>query len=158
MPGWVVVRVLGAGAMSEDVAAVAGARVVRLRALAWQVFVPTAVFGMGAGAAVPMYPLRALELGAGAGVAGIVVALSGFGQILADLPAGQLIARIGDRRSVAAASVCGALGVLLAIAAPNLGWLAAGMLLTGAASAPWPPVRPGPPAPRCFPCGRRTSA
>ncbi|MFE3983483.1 MFS transporter [Nocardia tengchongensis] len=139
MPGWVVVvvRVLGAGAMSEDVAAVAEARVVRLRALAWQVFVPTAVFGMGAGAAVPMYPLRALELGAGAGVAGIVVALSGFGQILADLPAGQLIARIGERRSVAAASVCGALGVLLAIAAPNLGWLAAGMLLTGAASALW---------------------
>ncbi|MEU1432093.1 MFS transporter [Nocardia sp. NPDC005746] len=113
------------------------APVMRLRALTWQVFVPTAVFGMGGGAAAPMYPLRALELGASAGAAGIVVALSGFGQLLADLPAGQLIARVGERRAVAAASVGGAVGVVLAIVAPNLGWLAAGMLLTGAASALW---------------------
>ncbi|MGW4535519.1 MFS transporter [Nocardia sp. NPDC004340] len=113
------------------------APVVRLRALTWQVFVPTAVLGMGGGAAAPMYPLRALELGASAGAAGIVVALSGFGLLLADLPAGQLIARVGERRAVAAASVGGAVGVLMAIFAPNLGWLAAGMLLTGAASALW---------------------
>ncbi|MEU1209983.1 MFS transporter [Nocardia sp. NPDC005825] len=123
--------------MSGEGAAAVDAPVVRLRALTWQVFVPTAVFGMGGGAAAPMYPLRALELGASAGMAGIVVALSGFGQLLADLPAGQLIARVGERRAVAAASVVGALGVLLAILAPNLGWLAAGMLLTGAASALW---------------------
>lgn len=123
--------------MSREGGVAVDARVVRLRALTWQVFVPTAVFGMGGGAAAPMYPLRALELGAGAGVAGIVVALSGFGQLLADLPAGQLLARVGERRAVAAASVGGAVGVLLAILAPNLGWLAVGMLLTGAASALW---------------------
>ncbi|MGW4356365.1 MFS transporter [Nocardia sp. NPDC004582] len=123
--------------MSGEAVAEVDARVVRLRELTWQVFVPTAVFGMGGGAAAPMYPLRALELGASAGAAGIVVALSGFGQLLADLPAGQLIARVGERRAVAAASVGGAVGVLLAIVAPNLGWLAAGMLLTGAASALW---------------------
>ncbi|MFF0634974.1 MFS transporter [Nocardia sp. NPDC004151] len=123
--------------MSGEGVADLAAPVMRLRALTWQVFVPTAVFGMGGGAAAPMYPLRALELGASAGAAGIVVALSGFGQLLADLPAGQLIARVGERRAVAAASVGGAVGVVLAIVAPNLGWLAAGMLLTGAASALW---------------------
>ncbi|UGT45363.1 MFS transporter [Nocardia yamanashiensis] len=123
------------GGIAES--ACTSARPVRLRGLAWQVFVPTVVFGMGAGAAAPMYPLRALELGATAGPAGLVVALSGFGMILADLPAGQLIARIGERRAIAGSSVCGAIGVLLAIFAPNLGVLAVGILCTGAAAALW---------------------
>ncbi|GAB2552873.1 MFS transporter [Nocardia heshunensis] len=125
--------------MSEGIAesVCTSAQPVRLRSLAWQVFVPTAVFGLGAGAAAPMYPLRALELGATAGPAGLIVALSGLGMILADLPAGQLIARIGERQAIAASSVCGALGVLMAIFAPNLGVLAAGMLCTGAAAALW---------------------
>lgn len=105
--------------------------------MAWQVFVPTSVYSLGAGAAAPMYPLRALDLGASVGQAGLVVALSGFGMILADLPAGQVIARIGERRAIAASSVGGAIGVLLAILAPNVSVFAVGMLLTGGAAALW---------------------
>ena len=61
--------------------------------MALAVFVPSAIYGIGSGAAAPMLPLRALELGASVGTAGVVVAMMGFGLILGDLPAGWLVAR-----------------------------------------------------------------
>lgn len=110
---------------------------VRLRALVWTVFVPVVLYGIGSGAAAPMYALRALDLGASAGVAGIVVALSGLGMVLADLPAGRIIARIGERWAIALGSGIGLGGVLCAISAPNPEVLAVGLLLNGTASAVW---------------------
>ncbi|MEU1546552.1 MFS transporter [Nocardia sp. NPDC005745] len=110
---------------------------VRLRSLTWTVFVPMVVYGVGSGAAAPMYALRALDLGASAGLAGVIVALSGLGMVLTDLPAGRVVARIGERGALAVGSVLGAVGVFTAIIAPNVGVLALGMLLAGAASAVW---------------------
>ncbi|MFF7943718.1 MFS transporter [Nocardia gamkensis] len=110
---------------------------VRLRSLTWTVFVPMVVYGVGSGAAAPMYALRALDLGASAGLAGVVVALSGLGMVLTDLPAGRVVARIGERGALAVGSVLGAVGVFAAIVAPNVGVLALGMLLGGAAGAVW---------------------
>ncbi|NKY29953.1 MFS transporter [Nocardia gamkensis] len=110
---------------------------VRLRSLTWTVFVPMVVYGIGSGAAAPMYALRALDLGASAGLAGVVVALSGLGMVLTDLPAGRVVARIGERGALAVGSVLGAVGVFAAIVAPNVGVLALGMLLGGAAGAVW---------------------
>lgn len=110
---------------------------VRLRSLVWTVFVPVVLYGIGSGAAAPMYALRALDLGASAGVAGIVVALSGLGMVLADLPAGRIVARIGERWAIAVGSGLGLVGVLCAIFAPHTGMLAVGVLLNGTASAVW---------------------
>ncbi len=110
---------------------------VRLRSLTWTVFVPMVVYGIGSGAAAPMYALRALDLGASAGLAGVIVALSGLGMVLTDLPAGRVVASIGERGAMAVGSVLGAVGVLAAIVAPNVGVLALGMLLNGAAGAVW---------------------
>ncbi|MGY4102190.1 MFS transporter [Nocardia sp. R16R-3T] len=121
--------------MSERVGATAES--VRLRALVWTVFVPVVLYGIGSGAAAPMYALRALDLGASAGVAGIVVALSGLGMVLADLPAGRVVSRIGERRAIAVGSGLGLIGVLCAIFAPHTGVLAVGVLLNGTASAVW---------------------
>ncbi|WP_280236197.1 MFS transporter [Nocardia cyriacigeorgica] len=109
----------------------------RLRSMAWAVFVPSAVYGVGAGAAAPMFPLRALELGASIGLAGVLVALSGFGMILADLPAGRVVSRLGERAAIALGSTAGAAGMLAAIVAPNVWVFAIGMVLNGAASAVW---------------------
>ncbi|MGY2125320.1 MFS transporter [Nocardia gipuzkoensis] len=120
---------------SVGVGAVTGP--VRLRSLTWTVFVPMVVYGIGSGAAAPMYALRALDLGASAGLAGVVVALSGLGMVLTDLPAGRVVASIGERGALAVGSVLGAVGVLAAIVAPNVGVLALGMLLNGAAGAVW---------------------
>ncbi|MFC6014544.1 MFS transporter [Nocardia lasii] len=108
-----------------------------LRSLVWPVFAPMALYGTGAGAAAPMYALRALDLGASAGLAGLIVALGGLGMVLADLPAGRIVARIGERAAIGVGSVLGTVGVLAAIFAPGLGVLAVGMLLNGAASAVW---------------------
>ncbi|MBF6387966.1 MFS transporter [Nocardia farcinica] len=110
---------------------------VRLRSLTWSVFVPMALYGTGAGAAAPMYALRALDLGASAGLAGLVVSLSGLGMVLTDLPAGRVVARVGERGAIGLGSLLGLAGVLAAILAPNLAVLAAGMLLNGAAGAVW---------------------
>ncbi|WP_280465213.1 MFS transporter [Nocardia brasiliensis] len=110
---------------------------VRLRSLTWTVFVPMVLYGTGAGAASPMYALRALDLGASIGLAGVLVALSGLGMVLADLPAGRIVARIGERGAIGVGSTLGVLGVLLAIGAPNLAVLALGLLLNGAAGAVW---------------------
>ncbi|MFD6158189.1 MFS transporter [Nocardia sp. NPDC060256] len=115
----------------------ATAEPVRLRSLIWTVFVPMALYGIGAGAAAPMYALRALDLGASIGLAGVLVSLSGLGMVLADLPAGRIVARIGERGAIAVGSVLGVLGVVCAIVAPNVGVLAVGMLLNGAAGAVW---------------------
>lgn len=110
---------------------------VLLRSLVWPVFAPMALYGIGVGAAAPMYALRALDLGASAGAAGLIVALGGLGMVLTDLPAGRIVARIGERAAVGVGSVLGTVGVLAAIFAPNLGVLAVGLLLNGAAGAVW---------------------
>ncbi|MFE6925604.1 MFS transporter [Nocardia sp. NPDC057663] len=110
---------------------------VRLRSLVWPVFAPMALYGIGVGAAAPMYALRALDLGASAGAAGLIVAVGGLGMVLTDLPAGRIVARIGERAAIGVGSVLGTAGVLAAIFAPNLGVLALGLLLNGAAGAVW---------------------
>ncbi|MGW5923700.1 hypothetical protein ACWFPY_32320 [Nocardia fluminea] len=80
----------------------------QLRSMAPAVFVPSAVYGVGTGAAAPMLPLRALELGASVGTAGVVVAVMGFGLILGDLPAGRL--------AISAVTVLGVAAGALAVA------------------------------------------
>lgn len=120
---------------------VAGPRVrvdrVRLSSLTWSVFAPMVLYGAGAGAAAPMFALRALELGASVGMAGLIVALSGLGMVLTDLPAGRIVARVGERGAIGLGTALGLTGVGAAIAAPNPIVLAAGMLLTGASGAVW---------------------
>lgn len=108
-----------------------------LRRLAATVFVPMAVYSIGFGAALPMYVLRALELGASAGAAGMIVALTGLGMVLADLPAGAVVARIGERAAIALGSAVGVAGVLAALFAPNIGVLAVAMVLIGVSGAVW---------------------
>ncbi|MBH0780153.1 MFS transporter [Nocardia bovistercoris] len=108
-----------------------------LRRLTWTVFVPMAVYSTGYGAAAPMYVLRALDLGVSAAAAGIIVALTGLGMVLADLPAGSIVARIGERGAVAAGSLVGVVGVVAAACAPNIGMFAVGMVLIGVSGAVW---------------------
>ncbi|MET8652462.1 MFS transporter [Nocardia aurea] len=110
---------------------------VALRRLAWTMFVPMAIYSVGYGAAGPMYVLRAVDLGASAGQAGVIVALTGLGMVLADLPAGGIVARIGERGAIAVGSGVGMIGVAAALCAPNVGVLAVGMLLVGASGAVW---------------------
>lgn len=108
-----------------------------LRPLLPTVFVPSAVFGIGQGAGSPVIALTARDLGASVGTAGLIVALVGLGAVLGDLPAGRVVARFGERRSIIAGSLIGTFGVLLSLVAWTPVVLALGALLTGVSNAVW---------------------
>jgi MFS family permease len=105
------------------------------RSLLTSAYLPALLYETGMGAIAPVVALVAAGLGAGLDQAALVVALIGIGQILGDVPAGALAARIGDRRAmiVAAALACVALAVCAL--APNLAVLGVGVLVVGSASA-----------------------
>lgn len=105
------------------------------RAVARVVYAPALVFEIGMGAILPMIALTATDLGADPAVAGLVVALVGVGQILGDLPAGALAARVGDRRAMLIAAGFSVLTLTACALAPNLLVLGVGVLLTGSTNA-----------------------
>ena len=69
----------------------------RVASLTRTVYLPGILFAIGQGAATPVIALVALDLGASPAVAGAIVALRGIGTLFFDLPAGQLVARVGER-------------------------------------------------------------
>ncbi len=64
------------------------------------VFLPAMVYEIGNGAVAPVIAITALDLGASAGTAGFLVALLGIGQLVGDVPAAAVAARLGDRRAM----------------------------------------------------------
>jgi MFS family permease len=107
------------------------------RTLTTTVFVPSAVFGIGQGAGAPVIALLARDLGAPLSVAGLIVALVALGSVLGDLPAGTIVAKLGERRAVIMGSTLGAGGVLVSLVAWSPWVLAVGALFTGFANAVW---------------------
>lgn len=78
--------------------------VTSLRTLFPSVFLPSLIFEVGIGAMLAMVVVRATELGASLATAGLLTALLPVGKILADVPAGIIAARLGDRRAMILAS------------------------------------------------------
>jgi MFS family permease len=92
--------------------------------MAPSVYLPAMVFEIGNGAVAPVIAITALDLGASAGTAGLLVALLGIGQLVGDVPAGALAARLGDRRAMVVAggvSMGAMLGCLLTSSLPVFG-------------------------------------
>src|SRR6478752_6647140 len=83
-----------------------------LRAIALSAYGPTLLGSTGAGAVSPIIAVSARELGASVGVAALLVAMLGVGQLLGDLPSGALAARIGERRALLVAALAGGLVLL----------------------------------------------
>ncbi len=90
---------------------------------------------IGQGAILPLIALSARDLGASVTVAALVVALTGIGQLIGDLPAGALAARIGEQRALVAACLLDAVALLGAFVARSLLLLALAVLVTGLAGA-----------------------
>ncbi len=98
-------------------------------------FLPSLAFDVGLGAMLPIIAVTATRLGATLTVAGLITALIPVGKIVADLPAGALAARLGDRRAMVGAGWV-AVGCFAGLAATRALWcLALGVFLLGAASA-----------------------
>ena len=80
---------------------VAGYFIFAWRAIVLPAYGPTLASGAAAGAVLPVAALRAhQDLGADLATAGLVVALIGIGQLVGALPAGALVARLGERRAL----------------------------------------------------------
>lgn len=105
----------------------------RLRDVALAAYGPTVLNSTGHGAVLPVLALQARELGAGVATAALVVALTGVGTLLAALPSGALVARIGERRALVMAGLVEALALLVAATSRSVPVLALAMMVTGAA-------------------------
>ncbi|GGC86857.1 MFS transporter [Tersicoccus solisilvae] len=106
-----------------------------LRRFVVPVFGPSVLFAVGEGAILPVVPLTARDLGGSVAVAALIVTLIGIGSLLSNIPASIVTARIGERWAIVAAAALCAIGMLLALLAPNLAVLAVAVFLIGSSAA-----------------------
>ncbi|KGN42051.1 MFS transporter [Knoellia aerolata] len=102
-----------------------------LRGIALPAFGPTATWSIGVGATIPVVALSARGLGASVAVAAAFVLIEGLSAFASSLPAGSLVARVGERRALVGAAVLDALGAALAVVAQNLWVLGLAVALMG---------------------------
>jgi len=107
----------------------------RWRDIAITAYGPTILLAVGQGAILPLVALSARALGASVGMAAFIVALIGLGQLLGDLPAGALAARMGEKRALIAACGLDAVALLGAFLAQTVLLLAIAIAVTGVAGA-----------------------
>ena len=117
------------------------AETVTLRSVAPSVYLPSLLYGIGQGAIAPVIALSALQLGASAGVASLVVGAVGVGHLLADVPAGALTMRVGERRAMLLATVLVGAALLVCVLATSVWVLAVAIGLTGASGSVWQVAR-----------------
>jgi MFS family permease len=106
-----------------------------LRSMVPTVFLPVGLYEIGNGAMLPVVALTALDMGASLGLAALIAAFAGIGQIVGNVPAAWFSARVGDRWSMlSAASVMTACSVVCALR-PPLVVFGAALLVMGMANA-----------------------
>jgi MFS family permease len=105
------------------------------RSIALPAYGPTVLVSIGQGAILPLIALSARSLGASVTVAALIVALTGIGQLIGDLPAGALAARVGEQRALVLACSVDALALVGAFLARSVVLLALAVLVTGLAGA-----------------------
>ncbi|WP_308799419.1 MFS transporter [Agromyces silvae] len=98
-------------------------------------YLPTLVFSLGEGALIPVIPLVAVDRGASLAIAGLVAAMLMVGELVADLPAGWLVARIGERPAMIGAAILAVIAVLVPLGLPSVFALGVGVFLLGLATA-----------------------
>lgn len=105
------------------------------RSIVLPAYLPTLLFSIGEGAMIPVIPVVATERGASLALAGLIAAMLMVGELLGDLPAGWLVARIGERIAMIGASALASGGTLLALLVPTTWALGIGVFLLGLATA-----------------------
>ena len=102
-----------------------------IRSLASSVYVPSLLYGTAQGAVTPLVALSARDLGASVATAAIVVAIMGIGKIAGDVPAGWLVERSGERRSMFVATAVFVAGAAGCVVGGAVWVVAAGAALMG---------------------------
>lgn len=106
----------------------------RWRPILLPAYGPTAMASLGFGALAPIVALAAFELGASVATASLVVGLTAFGQLVGDLPAGAIAAKLGERRALLLASAVDAASMTTAYFAHSLLVLAIAVFVDGLAA------------------------
>ncbi len=105
----------------------------RIRSLALPFYTPAALAAIGKGMIMPVIPLFARSFGAGVGTAGAMVGMLPLGAILANIPAGFLVERIGRRNAILIGIAAEALFIALAATSRSIPLLAVTLMGAGAA-------------------------
>lgn len=115
----------------------ASTRRVLIRALGLPVLLPSLLYALGEGAMLPIVAVSAQSLGASVSIASLVVACLGIGTVLADIPAGRLAGRFGERPTMIAATAVTIAVLCVFLLWPSVGTLTLAMFVIGVAQAVW---------------------
>lgn len=96
---------------------------------------PSTLFSTGEGAILPIIPVVSHSLGASLAIAGLISTMLLVGQVVGDIPSGQVIAQIGERNAMIGASVLAVVGLITCYFAPNPWVLGGGIFVIGLATA-----------------------
>jgi MFS family permease len=103
--------------------------------MAGAIFLPNLLFSIGQGAILPVIPVVAVNLGSSLAGSGMVAAMLVVGALVADLPAGALVAKVGERAGMVGALVLASLGVGLALFAQTPWLFGLAVFVMGTATA-----------------------
>ncbi|HET9070819.1 MAG TPA: MFS transporter [Acidimicrobiales bacterium] len=112
-----------------------------LRPLWMQVYLPNLLLATGQGAMLPVLVYAARDVHASSAVATALVAVNAFGTMAFDLPAGRIVARLGEHRSTWVAGAMMVLGLVGCLAARSVPLLAASLFVQAGGLAVWSLVR-----------------
>lgn len=108
-----------------------------LRSLIIPVYLPSVLFAVGQGAVMPIVALVADDMGASAAVAGLAVVARSVGIMVFDIPAGQLVARVGERAAMLAATVLLTVALVGSVVATSPAVFVGLMFVVGCAWSVW---------------------
>lgn len=108
-----------------------------LRSLVAPLYLPGVLYAAGQWAVIPVIAFLARHDGASVPMAGVIVGLRGVGTMVGDLPAGAVVNRLGDRRSVMVSTVLLIASGLGAVASTSAWLLAVSVFAMGAGWAIW---------------------
>ncbi|WP_051427701.1 MFS transporter [Arthrobacter sp. H20] len=106
-----------------------------LKSIAVGAYGPSLLYGIATGAILPVIALSARSLGADLATAALVITLTGFGSLIANVPATLIATRFGERRALVGASLWCSTAMVLGLIAPNLTVFAAAIFMVGMAGA-----------------------
>lgn len=106
-----------------------------LRRFGPMIYGPTALFGLGEGAVIPLIPIVAARLGADLALSGFIATMLVIGQLCGNLPAGWAVSRFGERATMLSAAALALVGAAGFIYAPNLVVLTLSVFVIGLCAA-----------------------
>lgn len=99
------------------------------------IYGPTVLFSIGEGAVVPLIPILAVRLGADLALSALIASVLVIGHLCGNLPAGWLVARVGERLTMLGSAGLALGGVVGLALAPSLGVLTLAVFVIGLCAA-----------------------